>query len=148
MCAPWPNNPPGALAWFGPIGIPMVSTPLQVEVMAHFSSCPCYQDSYPIGMSMCPAQHFQLNALDILSCNTPSKMVHCISAELKEAAITMSLQGSSDTQICQYTGISKWSLECFHSERCRIKDKVPQPLGWPCMLSTIDVKVSMLCLDL
>ena len=34
-----------------------------------------------------------------------------ISDELKEMALSMSLQGLHDSDICEYTGISEWSLK-------------------------------------
>jgi len=43
-------------------------------------------------------------------------MVHChISDELKEMALSMSLQGLHDSDVREYTGISELSLKWFHS---------------------------------
>ncbi len=40
---------------------------------------------------------------------------HHISDELKEMALSMSLQGLHDLDICEYTGISEQSLKRFCS---------------------------------
>ena len=68
-----------------------------------------------------------------------------ISTDLKEMALTMSLQGVSDSKIREYTGISGRSHSRFCSEQRRIEAPVPQPLGRPRVLSAIEVKVCMQC---
>jgi len=59
----------------------------------------------------------------------------------------MSLQGVSDDQICEYTGISGRSLSRFCSEHHRVRDKVRQPLGRPRKLSAIEVKFLRDCIE-
>ena len=69
-----------------------------------------------------------------------------ISADLKEAALTMSLRGVPDSKIREYTGISGRSLSRFRSALRRVEAPVPQPLGRPRVLSAIEVKVCVQCL--
>ena len=46
------------------------------------------------------------------NCSLTATMVHChISTELKELALSMSLQGLHDSEIHEYTGINVWSIK-------------------------------------
>lgn len=67
-----------------------------------------------------------------------------ISTELKETALSMSLQGISDAEIREITGISERSLKRLRSTHRRTGGVVPPPpidLGRPRVLSAIHVKV-------
>ncbi len=67
-----------------------------------------------------------------------------ISDELKEMALSMSLQGLHDLDIREFTGISERSLKQFRSTYCRTENVIPPPLidrGRPHILSAIQVKV-------
>ena len=67
-----------------------------------------------------------------------------ISTELKEKALLMSLDGMTDAEIREVTGISERSLKRVRSVYRRTGRVVPPPpidLGRPRMLSAMHVKV-------
>ena len=71
-------------------------------------------------------------------------MVRChISDELKEMALSMSLRGLSDSDICEFTGISKRSLKHLQSTYRAIGVVSCKPLetGRPRVLTAMEVKV-------
>ena len=73
-----------------------------------------------------------------------SLMVHRhISDDLKEMALSMSLQGLSDSVIHGYTRISEYSLKRLQSSYCATGAVSCKALdtGHPCVLTAIEVKV-------
>ena len=68
---------------------------------------------------------------------------HHISDDLKEMALSMSLQGLSDSDIREYTRISEQSLKrlqsTYHATRT-ISHKASD-MGRPCLLTAQEVKV-------
>ena len=67
-----------------------------------------------------------------------------ISSDLKEMALSMSLQGLRDSDVREYAGISERSLKRFRSNFRRFGGVLPPPLidpGRPRILSAIQVKV-------
>jgi transposase len=69
-----------------------------------------------------------------------------ISTELKELALSMSLQGLRDSEIHEYTGISVRSIKRFRSLHRRTGNVVaPPPIntGRPCMLTVIQIMVCL-----
>ena len=73
-------------------------------------------------------------------------MVHRhISDDLKEMALSMSLQGLSDSEIREYTGISERSLKRLQSTYRAIGAVSCKPLdsGRPRVLTAIEVKVRL-----
>ena len=70
-----------------------------------------------------------------------------ISSDLKEMALSMSLQGLRDSDVREFTGISVRSLTRLRSTFRRTGDVLPPPLidpGRPRILTAIQVKVSSL----
>ena len=76
---------------------------------------------------------------------SPSSLMVCchISDDLKEMALSMSLQGLSDSDIREYTGISERSLKRLRSTYCAVGAVSRKPLdtGRPRVLTAIEVKV-------
>jgi hypothetical protein len=69
-----------------------------------------------------------------------------ISAELKELAVSMSLQGLHASDIQEYTGISVWSIKRFRSLHRRTGNIVaPLPINieWPRVLTAIHITVCL-----
>ena len=68
---------------------------------------------------------------------------HHISDDLKEMALSMSLQGLSDSDIHKYTRISEHSLKCLQSSYCTTGAVSRKLLdtGHPCVLTAIEVQV-------
>ena len=68
-----------------------------------------------------------------------------ISDDLKEMALSMSLQGLSDSEIREYTGISEQSLKRLRSTYRAIGAVSRKPLdsGRPRVLTAIEVKVRL-----
>src|SRR6266702_6120946 len=73
-------------------------------------------------------------------------MVGChISDELKQMALSMSLQGLPDSKVHKFMGISVWSLKQLQSTYCNtegVSHKQMAP-GRPCMLTAMDRKVHL-----
>ena len=66
-----------------------------------------------------------------------------ISDDLKEMALSMSLQGLSDSDIHEYTGISERSLKRLQStyRATGVVSRKPLDAGCPRVLTAIEVKV-------
>jgi hypothetical protein len=67
-----------------------------------------------------------------------------ISTELKELAVSMSLQGLCASEIQEYTGISVWSIKRFRSLHRKTGNVVAPPpidIGRPCVLTAIHITV-------
>ena len=77
---------------------------------------------------------------------TATMVCHHISTELKELALSMSLQGLCDSEIHEYTGISVQLIKRFHGLHCRTGNMVAPPpinIGRPCMLTAIQIMVCL-----
>ena len=73
-------------------------------------------------------------------------MVGChISDELKQMALSMSLQGLPDSKVHKFMGISVWSLKQLQSTYCKTEGVSHKPIapGRPCMLTAMDRKVHL-----
>jgi transposase len=66
-----------------------------------------------------------------------------ISKDLKEMALSMSLQGLGDSEIREYTGISERSLKRLRRTHRETGTVAPKPVatGRPRMLTSMEVKV-------
>jgi transposase len=76
----------------------------------------------------------------------PSSMVRHISSDVKEVALSMCLQGLSDSAIRQYTGIGRRSMTRFRTayHNNALPSLLPLEFGRPRMLNAIQVKVCLL----
>jgi hypothetical protein len=69
-----------------------------------------------------------------------------VSIEIKELALSMSLQGLHDTDIQEYTGISLRSIQRVRSLHRRTGNVVALPpidIGRPCVLTSIHIMVCL-----
>ena len=68
---------------------------------------------------------------------------HHISDDVKELALSMSLQGITDSEICELMGISERSLKRLQSSyrKAGVVSVKPAAPGWPHNLTTMAVQV-------
>ena len=100
----------------------------------NYAACRCQHPSHPSPSHPFPSHPFPSHPLIVR---------RHISQDLKEAALSMSLQGLTDSVIRQYTGISECSMVRLCNSYQQPAHPSPVPAGWPRVLSAIQVKVCM-----
>lgn len=107
--------------------------------------CHCCHLGYCIPFAACLFKISTSTSTSTFRSPVPSKMVRRhISTELKEKALSMSLDGMPDAEIRELTGISERSLKRLRSVYRKTGGVVPPPpidLGRPRVLTAIHVKV-------